>query len=247
MNKRYAIAVLALCSIAGVGVWVSLSGRGTASLPEVADKPYKAAVITNMEQRELVSQPMSPERTTVHAGPLDEAAQRLAARLARESDDVDGWLLLARTYAYLQRPGEARKAMEEARAHGYTGTGANAAGGQATAAPSLRGRVQLDPGLNGKVRPMDTLFVYAKAINGPGMPLAIQRFHVSDLPVRFSLDDSMAMTPAMKLSKFPRVRVYARISRTGQAMPSAGDLQGASPELDSADAHPVDILIDHVL
>jgi len=246
MNKRYAI-VLALCSIVGVGVWVSLSGKGTASLPEVADAPYKPAVIINMEKQVKAIHPPSPGRATVQAGPLDEAAQRLAARLAREPDDVDGWLLLARTYEYLQRPGEARKAMGEARAHGYAGTGANAAGGQASAAPSLRGRVQLDPGLNGKVRPMDTLFVYAKAVNGPGMPLAIARFHVSDLPVSFSLDDSMAMTPAMKLSKFPRVRVYARISRTGQAMPSSGDLQGASPELDSADAHPVNILIDHVL
>ena len=61
------------------------------------------------------------------------------------------------------------------------------------------------------------------------MPLAILKRTVADLPISFTLDDSMAMSPQMKLSNFPLVVVGARISKSGNAMPQAGDLQGQVP------------------
>ena len=63
------------------------------------------------------------------------------------------------------------------------------------------------------------------------MPLAILRKQAKDLPVQFVLDDSMAMTPTMRLSSFPDVIVGARISKSGDAMPQKGDLQGATRPL----------------
>ncbi len=96
----------------------------------------------------------------------------------------------------------------------------------AAASASLRVTVTLDPTLKGNVAPDDTLFIYARAVKGPRMPLAIVRKQVRDLPVTVTLDDSMAMSPAMVLSRFPQVSVGARISKSGQAMPAAGDLQG---------------------
>ncbi len=98
----------------------------------------------------------------------------------------------------------------------------------AAAGPGARvaGRVTLSPQLAAKVSPGDTVFIFAKAIEGPRMPLAIVRKTVADLPITFVLDDSMAMSPAMKLSNFPAVVVGARISKSGNAMPSPGDLSG---------------------
>jgi cytochrome c-type biogenesis protein CcmH len=102
----------------------------------------------------------------------------------------------------------------------------------ATAPPpagaSISGTVTLAPALAAKAKPDDTLFVFARAAEGPRMPLAIVRKQVKDLPLTFTLDDSMAMTPTAKLSSAPRVIVGARISARGEATPQPGDLQGFS-------------------
>lgn len=101
----------------------------------------------------------------------------------------------------------------------------------ASAAPGkerITGRVTLDPKLKGMYNPDDTLFVLARAAQGPKMPLAIVRMRVADLPLDFELDDSMAMAPQMKLSNFDEVVVVGRISKAGTAMPQAGDAEGFS-------------------
>ena len=91
----------------------------------------------------------------------------------------------------------------------------------------LSGRVILSPELEAQVSPKDTVFIYANAAEGPRMPLAIIRTTVDKLPYDFVLDDSLAMNPQMKLSQVKSVMVRARISKTGNAMPQAGDF-GAS-------------------
>ena len=97
----------------------------------------------------------------------------------------------------------------------------------ATTSPSsIIGVVSLSPTLASKVAPDDTVFIFARAAEGPRMPLAILRRKASELPINFTLDDSTAMSPEMKLSKFTQVVVGARISRSGNAMPQPGDLTG---------------------
>lgn len=91
----------------------------------------------------------------------------------------------------------------------------------------LSGRVTLSPELAAQVSPTDTVFIYANAAEGPRMPLAIIRTTVDKLPYDFVLDDSLAMNPQMKLSQVKSVMVRARISKSGNAMPQAGDF-GAS-------------------
>ena len=92
----------------------------------------------------------------------------------------------------------------------------------------ISGRVTLAPALLAKTSPDDTLFIFARAKVGPKMPLAILRLQAKNLPATFSLNDTMAMSPAMKLSDFPEVIVGARLSKSGNAMPQSGDLQGFS-------------------
>ncbi len=100
-----------------------------------------------------------------------------------------------------------------------------------TGAASLQGTVSLAPALKSKANPDDTVFIYARATSGPRMPLAIMRSTVRELPVQFSLDDSSAMSPTMKLSAFDKVVVVARVSRSGNPAPQKGDLEGVTSEM----------------
>ena len=108
-------------------------------------------------------------------------------------------------------------------------TNANATG------PGVQVRVTLAPALAARALPEDTVFIFARAVPGnsaaPKMPLAIQRRSVKDLPLDITLDDSMAMSPAARLSSQPQVVVGARISKSGNPLPQAGDLQGLSGTL----------------
>lgn len=87
-------------------------------------------------------------------------------------------------------------------------------------------QVSLAPELQKSASPSDTVFIYALALSGPKMPLAIVRKQVSELPLTVSLTDAMAMTPAMKLSNFEQVKLLARVSKSGDAMQQPGDLIG---------------------
>lgn len=98
----------------------------------------------------------------------------------------------------------------------------------ATSSARITGTVRLAPALASRVSPEDTVFVLARPAEGSRMPLAVSRHRVKDLPLQFSLDDSMAMAPTGRLSLFERVVVVARISKTGQAMSAAGDISGQS-------------------
>jgi cytochrome c-type biogenesis protein CcmH len=93
---------------------------------------------------------------------------------------------------------------------------------------SISGTVTIASKLAGKASPTDTLFVFARSKEGPPMPVAIVRAVARELPLRFQLDDSTSPMPARKLSEAGEVVVIARLSRSGEAAPKSGDLQGIS-------------------
>jgi len=100
---------------------------------------------------------------------------------------------------------------------------------------TLSVQVSLAPKLQKAAAAEDTVFIYAQAISGPKMPLAIVREHVSDLPLTVSLNDSMAMMPNMKLSNFASVKLLARISKSGNAMTQPNDLIGIIEQVNLTD------------
>jgi cytochrome c-type biogenesis protein CcmH len=114
-------------------------------------------------------------------------------------------------------------------------------------AATVSGTVELAPALKDKVAGNDTVFIFARAPGAKcGPPLAILRKTVKDLPIAFTLDDSMAMAPMFKLSSVPQVVVGARISRSGNAMPSPGDLEGYAQPV-NVGASGVRLTIDRVI
>ena len=105
--------------------------------------------------------------------------------------------------------------------------------GQAGQPRTIRGTVTVAPGLAGKGSPTDTLFVFAREMSGPPMPVAIVRASKKDLPFTFQLDDSTSPMPSRKLSGAGAVVIVARLSKSGQAMPQDGDLEGTSQPIQS--------------
>lgn len=114
------------------------------------------------------------------------------------------------------------------------------------AAAAVAGEVKIASAVASKVGPNDTVFVFARAAQGPKMPLAIVKMQVKDLPAKFAFDDSMAMTPEMKLSNQSEVVIGARVSKSGQAMPQAGDLEGLSQPV-KIGANGVAVVIDKTI
>ncbi len=98
--------------------------------------------------------------------------------------------------------------------------------------------------LQADAKPEDTVFVYAQALSGPKMPLAIVRKQVKDLPLSVSLTDAQSMLPNMKLSNFKQVRFLARISKSGNPMPQTGDLIGVIEQATLADHKEHKIIIN---
>lgn len=131
---------------------------------------------------------------------------------------------------------------------------APAAVAAATATPaaasgaSLTVEIDITPELAARLAPTDVLYVFARAVEGPRMPLALQRLPGAKFPLTVKLDDSMGMMPSMRLSSVPQVVVGARVSKTGVANPQSGDLEVISAPVQTAAQHaPLRLVIDSVV
>lgn len=198
------------------------------------------------------------------ASSMDSAIASLEARLAKGGGTPDDWELLAKSFEFLGRPADAAKARAKqlpslaggmkspASAPPASAPAASAslppAGSPAAAsATAVTGEVTLAAGLAGKATAGETLFIVAKSVDAPGIPVAVFRGSVGSWPLKFTLDDSQAMMPGRNLSSAGRVTIEARISQKGQPLPAAGDLQGSSGVINPADHQTLKITIDRVI
>jgi len=236
--------------------------RGPPDAPLFADWADALA----MHNQSLQGEPSQLIARALAIDPRQPKALSLAATAALERKDygvaIDEWRKLKAQFA----PGsEEAKEIDSmiaeasaARQGGAMSLGAKGGGNPApaaaagaaspasTAETAIAGRVSLDPKLRDRVAANDALFIFARAVNGPRMPLAVLRTTAGELPRNFTLDDSMAMAPTARLSSASEVVVEARISKTGSAMPSPGDLEGSSGAVKPG-THDVSILIDRLV
>ena len=243
-------------------------GRAIALAPKDASLlADHADVLAALQGQQLGGEPMRLVEQALTIDPDNPKALALAGSGAFERKDF-GAAAAYWTKARQLVPADSdfAKALDgslaDARAAGQVAGAAAPAAASAAAAPSaaatttattasspgaaqITGRVSLAPALAARAAPTDTVFIFARAAEGPRMPLAILKRTVADLPLAFTLDDSMAMSPQMKLSNFPLVVVGARISKSGNAMPQPGDLQGqAAPTKIGSSG--IELLIDSV-
>jgi len=139
----------------------------------------------------------------------------------------DGLVELAREGIAQAQARQGRAPAPQAQAQPPAQPGAGAAPQAADKGPGISGTVRLSAALKAQAAPDDTVFIFARAAGG-GMPLAIVQKRVAELPAEFTLDDTQAMSPASRLSSAAQVVVTARVSKSGQATPQPGDLEGAS-------------------
>lgn len=153
---------------------------------------------------------------------------------------VDYWTRLLNV---LPAQDPSRSALEGgiARARENLKTGAKPALAASRAA-SIKVRVDLAPALKDKVQPRDSVFIFARAVDGPPAPLAVKRITVAELPAEVELSDADAMMPQLKLSNFPQVQLVARVSRAGQ--PTTGEWVGRSQPLASDSGAQQALIID---
>jgi len=208
--------------------------------------------------------------------PVDVLLVGLKQRLEAQPDDVDGWVLLSKSYYHLNRWEEAEAAFEKAKALGYTGswqplpridsfsqnssssidfrdykineandqagsavrqTGANASAG-------LKLKVSLNPALQQELSPDAAVFVFVRAVENPGPPLAVVRKTVGELPFEIALNDSHAMIPSRTISSAKNVIVGARISVSGNPERQPGDYEQLSDSIPADFSKTLDLVIN---
>jgi cytochrome c-type biogenesis protein CcmH len=196
-----------------------------------------ADALAMAQGRNLEGEPEKLLARALAIDPINVKALMLAGTAAFNKKDYRGAVrlwerILAAVPSDSEVADRVRASVAEARALGSLPQAAASKKDAAVASTKNAGRVtgvvRISPDLAAKVEPGDTVFIFARAEQGPRMPLAILRKQGRDLPIEFTLDDSMAMNPAAKLSDHPRVVIGARVSKTSNANPQPGDLQGLS-------------------
>lgn len=230
--------------------------------------------------------PSGKQDATDGIAPVDVLLVGLKQRLETQPDDVDGWVLLSKSYYHLDQWKDAEEAFEKAKALGYTGSwqplpridafsrndfssknfkpainfrdykvnaDVNQAAGQASVAASptnenksvgLSLKVSLNPALKEELSPDSAVFVFVRAVENPGPPLAVVLKKVAELPFDIALNDSHAMIPGRTISSAEKIIVGARISVSGNPERQPGDYEALSDSIPSSFGDTLELVIN---
>ncbi len=193
-----------------------------AGQPEILVSHAEALYLANHNALNPQAKVLLQQALTIQPGQLD--ASNLLAIDAYQQQDY------ARAIAYWERllPQFAPQSPAAQNILQMIAAAQQKIGHRAAAKIKLRIQVSLQPGYKKQLSGNEALFIYAQAVKGPAMPLAVVRHSAKDLPLTVILDETMAMVPNMTLANVDQVWIKARISKSGQALPSPGDLEGTS-------------------
>ena len=208
------------------------------------------------------------QKSTTDLESVDVLLVGLKQRLAAQPDDVDGWVLLSKSYYHLNRREEAEAAFEKARALGYTGSwqplpridsfAQNSSSSidfrdykidknidqiATNESVGLKLKLSLNPALQKELPPDAAVFIFVRAAENPGPPLAVMRKTVSELPFEIALNDSHAMMPGRTISSAGNVIVGARISLSGNPERQPGDYEQLSHSIPSNSREALNLVI----
>ncbi|MCF1183643.1 c-type cytochrome biogenesis protein CcmI [Marichromatium gracile] len=227
---------------------------------------YAEAIAANRPDRSLEGKPAELVRAALELDPQNVNARWLAGLMAFQHGQFQAaavaWQkILDEFEPGSQEAAELQEMVDEARRRAGIAAakaateepvavpveGSSDESTEAVGAERIEVSVSLDPALAAEVAPEDTVFVFARATSGPAMPLAAQRLQAGSLPATLALDDSMAMAPGMRLSAHAEIQVTARVSRSGEAAPQPGDLEGQSETIDTRETTATAVVIDRAL
>lgn len=227
---------------------VELSGREPDLLGQWAQALYFAG------DRQWTKQLQSLTDEALQADPNEVTSLGLLGIAAYEDqryqEAADHWERLVKSLPEDDPSREAiRGGIAQARAQAGQTAGEPAAEPSASndAPPAAQGeaKVQVAVSLGEKakadVQPGDVVFVFARAVSGPAVPLAAKRLTIDQLPLEVSLSDADAMAPQFLLSSAEQVRLYARVSRSGDA--TKGEWIGQSEPLSVRGGNSVTTLV----
>jgi cytochrome c-type biogenesis protein CcmH len=125
---------------------------------------------------------------------------------------------------------------------------APAAGPQAPAAAgqsrSIKVSVKIAPAIQQQLSGPLPMFILARDPDAAGPPLAVQRHSSSDAPLNVELSERDAMIAARSIATVPRVKVVARLSKSGAPQAQSGDFYGEADYEFAKDTGTLQITID---
>lgn len=218
---------------------------------------FLAESLAEANQGRMAGRPEAIVREILQADPVHKTGLWLAGIAAAEAGDLATarrhWQMLKDQFP-VGSP-EAREVTNLIAKLDPATPPANAAADTATPSPAtpaaggkrLRVKVDLADEFQRQANPEDAVFIFARAAEGPPMPLAVVRKQVKDLPLEVELTDAMAMLPGMNLSSFERLVIGARISKSGRPVPTPGDLEGLTEPVAPTGTASYSVTISHVV
>ena len=205
--------------------------RAYALIPDtpVVMSGYAEAMAVNAG-RDLSGRPIELVREALLLDPEDPKALEMSGIHAYQNQEYStaGYFwnqLLRQTPEGTPAHAELTAMVRSARALGHT-EAFGGSGGAPMEAAVIRGRVELAPELAGQAEPGDTVYLFARTATGGVQPLATLRTRLDQLPVAFTLDDTLAVSPDHVISNHESITLVARVSRHGDAQARPGDLEG---------------------